>query len=174
MQWSSRSRFSFLLLLLLLECGCFFFSFRTLLHSSKSFPWFVVMLGLGYFHNYTYFFSAPHTCAGTVRTKEKTWIGRMEEKQIRFSASVFSSFQVSSSTIYFFCCTQFLLACTVATNNWFELSLIRVKWLKQVFLLRPLTFVLSLFSVEIVANTRFFVSLTKFNVFLICFCLSLT
>lgn len=127
-----------LLLLLLLACGCFFAFRSALFYIRQSLSRLVRRDArfrvLSQLH-LLFFSSAPHTCAGSVRKKRVEDVARRkEEKQIRFSASVFSSFQTSSySTIYFSYCTQFLLACTVATNNWFELSLIRVKWLKKVF-----------------------------------------
>lgn len=127
LRWSGRSRF---LLLLLLAC-CLLFLFVS--HSStfvKVFP--VVRRRDARFRVlsqlHLLFFCTTHVRGYCPKDGEEMVLAEGGEANSVQCLS-FSSFQVSSSTIYFSYCTQFLLACTVATNNWFELSLIRVKWL---------------------------------------------
>lgn len=123
-------------------------------HSStfvKVFPvWFVVMLGLGYFHNYTYFFSSllHHTRARVPfeRKESKTWLGGGRRRS-KFGSvpQFFPPFKLRAIPLY----------TSPTVHNFFLHALLQLtidlnyRWLewngsKKFFLLRPLTFVLSL------------------------------
>lgn len=99
---------------------------------------------LGYFHNYTFRHKSTRTHSyrrgAGVSAAERRVADFLDDddKRNRWTDNErllrWSKFGSAIQSCFFFCAppfeftaTQYLLACTVAANNWFELSLIRVK-----------------------------------------------